>query len=74
MPKNSSEYFYIARWTFPKAYKIFQGYLKIYPIYYEYNSKFKYNNGLNSVLKIFLKMFIIFGLVQNPCQNITNII
>ena len=31
--KNSSEYFYFARWTFPKAHKIFQGYLKLYSNY-----------------------------------------
>ena len=44
---------YVARWTFPTAHKTFQSYLKIYPIYYEYNSRFKYNNDLNSVPKIF---------------------
>ena len=33
------------------AHKAFQSYFKIYPIYYEYNSKFKYNNDLNSVPK-----------------------
>ena len=54
-----------------KCSRVFES---IFYTYYEYNSKFKYNNDLNSVLKIFLKMFIIFGLVQNPCQNITNII
>ena len=31
--KNSSEYFCFARWTFPKAHKIFQGYLKLYSNY-----------------------------------------
>ena len=31
--KSSSEYFYFARWTFPKAHKIFQGYLKLYSNY-----------------------------------------
>ena len=33
MPKAPLEYFYFARWTFPKAHKIFQGYLKLYSSY-----------------------------------------
>ena len=30
MSKNSSEYFYFPIWTFPKAHKTYQGYLKLY--------------------------------------------
>ena len=33
MPKTPLNIFYFARWTFPKAHKIFQGYLKLYSNY-----------------------------------------
>ena len=72
MPKNSSEQFYVARWTFPKAHKIFQSYLKIYSIYYEYSSKFKYNNKLNSMSKIFHRNVHYFWFAAKALPKISN--
>ena len=72
MPKTPLNIFLFARWTFPTAHKAFQSYLKIYPIYYEYNSKFKYNNDLNSVPKIFLKNVHYFWFGAKALPKISN--
>ena len=73
MPKTPLKIFMLLNGLFQKHIKCFRVFGNIFYTSYEYNSKCKLNNDLNSVPKIFLKMLIIFGLVQNPCQNITNI-
>ena len=63
----------MARWTFPKAYKIFQGYLKLYSNYMNI-IQIQIANELNpKSQKQFLKNVQYFGWDQNPYQKLSNI-
>ena len=58
---------------YPKTHKLFQSYLKLYPLYYEYKSKLKYNDDLNLVPNIFLKNVHYFWFGSKPLPKLSNI-
>ena len=63
-----------AKWFNPELHKKFQNYWSNKNIYRIYLLQLKYISGLNQSPNNCLKMFTIFGLDQNPCQNYQTLI
>ena len=72
MPKTPLKNFMLLDGLFQKHIKYFQSYLKIYYIYYEYTSKFKYNNNLISMPKIFHRNVHYFWFAAKALPKISN--